>query len=137
MFAAAAASASAAACLLRRTNKNASPATIASPIITAATAIPAIAPELGPDELCGIVTIPVADIAPAAAVVTDELNVDEGDEEVDEEDEEVLMELGGAADVPGKSLRAIAWNVVPVRGLWQLTVLSGYPQQDHNCEVEL
>jgi hypothetical protein len=33
----------------------------------------------------------------------------------EEEDEEVLVELG-AADVPGKSIRGMAWNVATVRG---------------------
>jgi hypothetical protein len=39
--------------------------------------------------------------------------------------------------VPGKLLRAMAWNVVSERGFWQLTVLSGYPQQDQSPDVKL
>jgi predicted SpoU family rRNA methylase len=37
------------------------------------------------------------------------------EKEVEGEDEEVLVELG-AADVPGKSIRGMAWNVASVRG---------------------
>jgi hypothetical protein len=100
-------------------NTNASPAMIASPISIAATAIPAIAPVLSPDELCDTVTVPLADAAPAVAVIADEVDIDEDTEEVEEEDEEVLVELGAAADVPGKSLSGMAWNVVSIRGFWQ------------------
>jgi hypothetical protein len=118
-------------------NTNASLAMIASPISTAATAIPDIATALSPDELCDTVAVPLVDAAPAVAVITDEVDIDEDTEEVEEEDEEVLAELGAAADVPGKSLSGMAWNFVSVRGFWQLTVLSEYSQQDHNCEVAL
>jgi hypothetical protein len=85
-------------------------------------------------------TVTVADAAPAVPVIAeDEVDIGEDvDEEVEEEEEEeVLVELGAADDVPGKSLRAMAWNVASVRGFWQLTVLSGYPQQDQSCEVAL
>lgn len=108
----------AAAHLLLRMKINASPAIIANPISTAATAIPAIAPVLRPDkELCDTVTVPVADTAPAVPVITeDEVDIDEDiEEEVEEEEEEdVLVELGAADDVPGKSLRGMAWNVMSV-----------------------
>ena len=104
MFATAAASASAAASLLRRMNKKASPAMIPSPINTDAIAIPAIAPVLSPDEVCDTVTVPVADAAPAVAVVADEVDIGEDiEDEIEEDEEEVLVELVAAADVPGKS----------------------------------
>lgn len=45
------------------------------------------------------------------------MDIDEDTEEVEEEDEEVLVELGAAAYVPGKSLSGMAWNVVSVRCL--------------------
>jgi hypothetical protein len=118
MLAAAAASASAAARLLLRMKINASPAITANPMITAATAIPAIAPVLSPDEeFCDAVTVPVADTAPTVPVIAeDEVDTDEDvEEEVEEEeDEEVLVELGAADDVPGKPLRGMAWNVMSV-----------------------
>lgn len=119
MLAAAAASASAAARLLLCMNINTSPAIIANPTSKAATAIPAIAPVLSPDEeLCDTVTVPVADTAPVVPVIADdEVDMDEDvEKEVDEEEEEEeLVELG-AADVPGKSIRRMAWNVASVRG---------------------
>jgi hypothetical protein len=68
------------------------------------------------------VTVPLADAAPAVAVIADEVDIDEDtEEEVEEEDEEVLVELGAAADVPGKLLSGMAWNVASVRGFWQKT----------------
>jgi hypothetical protein len=120
MLAAAAASASAAARLLLCMNINTGPAIIANPTSKAATAIPAIAPVLSPDEeLCDTVTVPVADTAPVVPVIADnEVDMDEDVEkevEEEEEEEEVLVELG-AADVPGKSIRGMAWNVASVRG---------------------
>lgn len=45
------------------------------------------------------------------------MDIDEDTEEVEEEDEEVLVELGVAAYVPGKSLSGMAWNVLSVRCL--------------------
>jgi hypothetical protein len=89
---------------------NASPAIIANPINTAATAIPTIAPVLSSDEeLCGAVVVPVADAAPAVTVITeDEVDIDKDVKEEVKEDEEVLVELGAADDVPGKSLRGTA-----------------------------
>jgi hypothetical protein len=115
MLAAAAASASAAARLLLRMNIKASPAIIANPMSTAATAIPAIAPELSPgEELCDAVAVPLADIAPAVPVIAeDEVDIDE-DVEEEVEEEEVVLELGAADDVPGKLLMGIAWNVMSV-----------------------
>jgi len=104
---------------------NVSPAITANPMSTAATAIPAIAPALSPDEeFCEAVTVPVADTAPTVPVtVEDEVDTDEdveGDVEedvekdVEEEDEKMLVELGVADDVPGKSLSGMAWNVMSV-----------------------
>jgi hypothetical protein len=130
-------------------NQNVRRATIASPIITAATATPAVAPVLSPGELCNTVTVPVADAAAAVVAIEGEVEVEEDkvdvedvedkvdDKDVNEDEAKILLELGAADDVPGKSLSAIAWKVASCRGFWQLTVLSGYPQQDHNCEVAL
>jgi hypothetical protein len=75
---------------------------------------------LSPDEeLCDTVTVIVADTAPVVPVIADdEVDMDEDIEkevEEEEEEEEVLVELG-AADVPGKSTRGMAWNVASVRG---------------------
>ena len=114
MFAAAAASASAVAYLFRRMNQNANPATAASPISTAATAIPAIVPVLSPDELCEIMTVPFAGAVPAFAVVADEAEEVEiaedieGDVEDDVEEKDVVGIVDAATCVPGKSLRAMA-----------------------------
>ena len=105
MLAAAAASASAAARLLPPMKTNASPAIIANLISTVVTAIPAIAPVLSPDEeLCDTVIVPVTDAAPAVPVIAeDEVDIEEDVEEEVEEENEVLVELGTADDVPGKS----------------------------------
>jgi hypothetical protein len=118
--------------------RNASPAIIPKPTTAAATAIPAIAPVLSPDDEFGdTFPVPVDDAAPAVPVIPEvEINEDiDADEEVEEE--EPVAELDATDVVPGKSLRAMAWNVVSDRGFWQLTVLSGYPQQDQSPEVEL
>ena len=92
MLEAAAASASAAARFLLCMNINTSPAIIANPTSKAATAIPAIAPVLSPDEeLCDTVTVPVADTAPVVPVIADdEVNMDEDvEKEVEEEGQKV------------------------------------------------
>jgi hypothetical protein len=55
------------------------------------------------------VIVPVADATPAVPIITeDEVDINEDVEEEVKEDEEVLVELGAANDVPGKSLRGTA-----------------------------